>query len=215
MDDVNKLLAYIDENNIDPTNCAPRGWDHMGAIIADAVLQQRNRYEPTVRSRVESIISDWPDAKTTSGLQKRIAAGGLAEVIRWTGEDRLHEVEEIADVLSELGIETHDELSAALSSDPRRTEVRAALGKVKHVGPKTLDYFDILVGYSGTAIDDRIRCVADYAGIHDLSYDHLHTVIEEAAESHDWDLRNLDYALWQWGGNLYRNDQCRKGNNCD
>ena len=98
------------------------------------------------------------------------------------------------------GIDTVLELRDTLGEPAKRAVLREALGRVRHVSPKTLDYIDILSGIStGVAVDVRIRRVVQAAGIEDLSYGHIAAVIRAAAAGRGWRAGDLDAALWQFG----------------
>ncbi|GAA5228422.1 hypothetical protein [Paeniglutamicibacter antarcticus] len=195
--DAEKLLTYIDANGITGSAQVARGWDHMGAVIVDAVLQRRQRYKSTVEPRVRALIAAWPDAETASGFRARINGGDLGTVIRWKSTERLQQIDEILGVFESKQINTVSELRDRLASAPERDELRAALRRIKHVGPKTLDYFDILAGsFTTVAIDVRIRKLAAKAGIIDHAYPHLSAVIHEAAAKRGWRPGDLDAALW-------------------
>ena len=195
-DDAEKLLRFITINGIYPTVPALPAHNHMGAIIVDAVLQRRQNWNNTVKPRLDVLVEKHLDAKTTNGLVELIEKGKLSDAIRWSGEERLLEIADIANVLNKLGIDTPAELAAALTAEPNRSEVRAALRKIKYVGCKTLDYLDILVGIPATAIDSRLQSVAEKAGIEDISYDHMQQVITYLAKIKNWNLRGLDHAMW-------------------
>lgn len=96
-------------------------------------------------------------------------------------------------------IDTVHELRDKLTDHAQRDELRRVLDDVRHVGPKTLDYFDILSGIpTGIAIDVRIRRVISAAGINDVSYRNISAVIRAAALSRSWRPSDLDSALWNW-----------------
>jgi hypothetical protein len=58
-------------------------------------------------------------------------------------------------VFESQGIETVVELRGALGDDARRAVLREALGAVRHVSPKTLDYIDTLSGVAtGGAVEE-------------------------------------------------------------
>jgi hypothetical protein len=128
-----------------------RGWDHIGAIIVDASLQRRQNYHATVKPRVLALVEAWPDAATTSGFRRHLDTGKLSEVISWPSPGRLAQVEDMTRVLERQGIETFAELRGALGDQVRRTVLREALGDVRHVSAKTLDYIDTLSGISTSA----------------------------------------------------------------
>jgi hypothetical protein len=144
--DAANLPAPTDSHGVDASTEPSRGWEHIGAIIVDATLQRRQNYHETVKPRVDALIEAWPDAATTSGFRRHLDTGKLSEVIDWPSPGRLAQVEDITRVLEGQGIETVMELRDALGDPARRTVLREALGSVRHVSPKTLDYIDTLSG---------------------------------------------------------------------
>lgn len=197
--DANKLLAFMDSHYIDGSIEVSRGWGHMGATVVDAALQRRQNYERTVKPRVVSLVTAWPDSETTTGFRRRLNTGKLPEVITWYSPNRLAQIEDMTRVFEDQQINTVAELRGKLTDDVQRSVLREALNEVRHVGPKTLDYFDILSGIpTGVAIDVRIRRIISAARIEDLSYRHISAVITAAALSRGWRPGDLDAALWNW-----------------
>lgn len=199
-DDAKRLLDHLDAIGVDGGTRVVRGWNHIGAVIVDATLQRRQRYAVTVLPRVRDLINMWPDAETTDGFRRRIASGDLAKVIRWDGQQRLDQISQMADVLAQQAIETVADLASAFADSERRSTTRKSLRTVPQVGPKTLDYLDILCGSSDSvAVDVRVRAIVGAAGIADLSYNHLSAVIQTAASARGWRPGDLDAAIWNAG----------------
>lgn len=196
--DADKLEEYIDLHHIDGSTHRTRGWESIGAIVVDACLQRRQRYRSTVHPRVASLVELWPDAASTEGFRQRLNTGELPRLIRWKSAGRLVQIENVTAVLEREGIGTVSEFRKALEDQSSRASLRTSLRAVRNVGPKTLDYFDILCGLStGVAVDVRIQQCAREAGINDLSYDHLASVVREAARRRGWRPGDLDAALWE------------------
>ena len=147
-DDSTKLPHLTDTHDTDARPEISRSWDSIGAIIVDASLQRRQNYEATVKPRVEALIASWPDAETTSGFRQRLASGTLSQIIMWPSPGRLGQIEDLTSVLEDQGIETVEELRARLSDPAARDVLREALASVRHMGPKSLEYFDLLSGVS-------------------------------------------------------------------
>jgi hypothetical protein len=142
------LPVFLDPQGPDNSTDESRGWDHIGAVIVDATLQRRQNYHETVKPRVVALIEAWPEADTTSGFRRQLETGKLSEVIDWPSPGRLAQVDDITRVFERIGVETVTDLRGALSDPFRRTTLREALAAVRHVSPKTLDYFDVLSGVS-------------------------------------------------------------------
>lgn len=197
-EDAAKLVDYLDSLGLDGASQVSRGWDHIGAVVVDAALQRRQKYEGTVKPRVMQLIETWPDAHTVSGFRRRMDSGELSNVIRWKSRARLTQIVDITSVLECQSIETVNEFRDRLVDPSLRSTLRAALRAVRNVGPKTLDYFDILAGIpTGVAIDSRIRAATSAAGIKNTSYTYLAAVIREAAKTQGWRAGDLDAALWK------------------
>jgi hypothetical protein len=153
--DAANIPALMDSHGIDASTEASRDWDHIGAIIVDASLQRRQNYHATVRPRVVALVAAWPDAATTSGFRRCLDTGTLSEVISWPSPGRLAQVEDMTCVFESQGIETVTELRGTLGDHANRAVLREALGAVRHVSPKTLDYIDTLSGIStGGAVEE-------------------------------------------------------------
>lgn len=150
-DAANNPPAPVNADGTEAAADVSREWDHIGAIIVDATLQRRQNYHATVRPRVVALMEAWPDAATTSGFRRHLDTGDLSEVINWPSPGRLAQIEDTTYVFERQGIETVDELRSRLSDQAKRTVLREALADVRHVSPKTLDYFDTLSGISTDA----------------------------------------------------------------
>lgn len=152
-DDAN-LPAQLDSHGVDDSTEVSRSWDHIGAIIVDAALQRRQNYHATVRPRVVALIEAWPDAATTSGFRRHLDTGTLSEVISWPSPGRLAQVEDMTRVFESQGIETVMELRGALGNHANKAVLWEALGAVRHVSPKTLDYIDTLSEISTGVVEE-------------------------------------------------------------
>ncbi|MGF9663176.1 hypothetical protein AAIH25_15065 [Arthrobacter crystallopoietes] len=192
------LLAHLDSIGVDGSEQVARGWNHIGAVLVDAALQRQRNYARVVEPRVRLIKDTWPDADTTSGFLKRMDNEDLARTIKWNGPSRIRQIEQVADVLSKHDVETVGDFRAGLENGGLRT----ALKRVKYVGPKTLDYLEILVGISSVAVDSRILKITRAAGMTSTSYDHIAEVIRAAADQRGWRHGDLDAALWRAGEDL-------------
>jgi hypothetical protein len=208
--DAHLLLSYMDAEGLDGSVQVNRGQEHMGGLLVDSALQRRNKYAATVAPRVARIIEEWPEADTTTGFRRLTGEGnvdfdwsldtglgGLGKVINWSSPTRLIQMAQTAAVFHDHGIETTDHLRQALEGEATREPLRRELHRVPNIGPKTLDYFDILCGVTeAAAVDSRIRTAAGRAGIEKQGYEHLRDVMRHAANTRSWRLGDLDAVLW-------------------
>jgi thermostable 8-oxoguanine DNA glycosylase len=72
------------------------------------------------------------------------------------------------------------------------------LRSVKGIGPKTIDYFKILVGVSTSAIDRHLLNFLALAGLLPCGYREAQTVINAAADILSIDRAYFDHSIWQF-----------------
>lgn len=157
MTDARTLLEYPDAR------------EHMGGLIVHSALQGSS-HAATVAPRVAQITEAWPDADTTTGFRKRIVGddlssgawlGGLGRVIDWTSWPRLVQMAATAQIFSDRDIDTTGDLRARLEDSETRIQLQRDLGRVRGIGPATLDCLDILSGVTASAaIGDGRRSAA-------------------------------------------------------
>ncbi|MFK0153659.1 hypothetical protein ACIQVK_16515 [Streptomyces sp. NPDC090493] len=170
------------------------GWTHMGAVICDASFHARCKYEATLRPRLLRLQTDWPDAATVRGFQRRLGTEDLAVTMNFNHSQKVATAHAITDLLAAKGVDTRDELHAWLDHETNR----AALRTVKGVGPKSVDYIGNLVGRSQVAVDVHLRAFAADAGVPHLRYEELRAVYEGAAALLGHNQGGLEHAVWRY-----------------
>src|SRR5438128_12600573 len=58
-------------------------YNHIGATVADAILQARNDYEKKVKPRIERILAQHPDARSTSSVRHFLKSIPATEFLNW------------------------------------------------------------------------------------------------------------------------------------
>lgn len=156
-EDVDLVVAAVREAGLKPAE-DERKWDHMGALIVDAALQPRTRYTSTVLPRARRVRDQWPDARTTTGLRARLESVDLSAYLVWRRTSpKIPKIYDLTAVMGDLGVDTVDDLSARFRDPMLERTTREALRRVKHVGPKTVDYIAILAGSTDhVAVDQHI-----------------------------------------------------------
>jgi hypothetical protein len=64
-------------------------YNHIGATVADAVLQANMRYATHVKPRINRILATYPEAKTTSLVLRLLEGISVIEFLSWRGVDRV------------------------------------------------------------------------------------------------------------------------------
>lgn len=111
-------------------------YDHMGATIADAILQAGTTYDTVVRPRIRGILEVYPSAVTTSGFLSLLQELGPKTVLSWRDDEKPNRIVALTAFLRDKGIETECALCAWLEDEAHRADLLTLRG----VGPKTVDY---------------------------------------------------------------------------
>jgi hypothetical protein len=169
-------------------------YDHIGATVADAVLQANMRYKTHVKPRVNRILAQYSDARTTSEVLYLLNLIPATEFLSWRGEDRADRFSRVLGLFAAEGIETEEDLKAWLLQD----SILSKLLIIKGIGPKTIDYFKILVGVSTSAIDRHLLNFLGLAGLNPCGYLDAQTIINATADILSVDRAYFDHSIWQF-----------------
>jgi hypothetical protein len=181
-------------------------YGHIGATIADAVLQAQRDYETYVTPRTKRIMMKWPRVMTVTALLALLRSVPAAEFLNckdsessrfWLGR-RVERFCAILNLLQQEGIESEGDLRAWLLTDTNLPKLCA----IKGVGPKTVDYLKILVGLQGVAIDGRVRKFLGMSGIttDPNDYDTPKHIVNRAADLLSVERSSLDHSIWRYVG---------------
>ena len=121
--------------------------DHLGAVLADSILQAGLNYSTVVRPRVQTILRVHPYLLTVSSLVTIIQKGETSSLLNWRHHEKLRRFEELVAFLQSRGIQDVHDLRASLISK----DFCNALQKLNGIGPKTVDYMACLVGIDSIA----------------------------------------------------------------
>jgi hypothetical protein len=167
--------------------------DHMGALLADSVLQAGLNYNSVVRPRILAIFADYPGLSRTSNLLELVERGETSAFLNWTHQEKVRRFDALVLFLADASVEHADDLKECLQ-DGGFTK---ALRGVRGVGPKTVDYMGCLVGMDSVAVDRHVRSFAKRVGVMEDDYDFLKTVFCYAADLLSVSRRQFDAWVWQ------------------
>lgn len=167
--------------------------DHMGAILADSVLQAGLNYMTVVRPRVLNILQKYPHADTISALLKLIRKKETGEFLNWQHHEKISRFEGLVSFVKDWGIEDAVDLRANLSGE----HFCSALQSVNGVGPKTVDYMACIVGIDSIAVDRHVRNFAKAVGVENNDYHFLRRSFCCAADLLELPRREFDAWLWR------------------
>jgi hypothetical protein len=169
-------------------------YGHMGATIADAVLQAGTRYDTVVRPRVREIKEAYPEAATTSGFWRLIEKEGAKRVLRWKDDEKPNRVAALTRFLLNERIETEDDLAVWLGEEANRPR----LLELRGIGPKTADYLKILVGIQTAAADRYVFRLLEEADAAAADYEEAKEILNLAADAMGVERALLDHSVWQY-----------------
>jgi hypothetical protein len=182
-------------------------YHHMGATITDAILQAGMRYEIQVWPRVQRILTDHPDACTTSGFRQLLAERTPEAIVGINGRKALW-VQLLAAFLAAQNVETEDDLRAWLA-DPAREQY---LFQLKGVGLKTVNYLKLLVGVTeSVAVDTHIRAFLKSAGVSPQDDRDAGRIAAEAAALVGCTPAQLDISIWTYQTRLAKRNRKASG----
>ena len=178
-------------------------YNHMGAIVADAVLQANLRYETHVRPRIHRILKNYPEARTTSAVLAMLETVPARAFLDWNEKSPARRANRFMKILALFkgeAIETEDDLNRRLS-DSQSGEFIEKLRQIDGIGPKTVDYFKILVGISTSAIDRHLLTFISDAGIsvskQPDEYVNASRLINATADLLQIDRAIFDHSIWR------------------
>jgi hypothetical protein len=188
-----RIADYADNLGVRDAQITVRtACDHLGAVLADAILQAGVRYRTVVRMRVERMHSHFPDAATMPGLILLLEQQGAAELLLWKHPIKMSRFVSLTRLLSAQNVGSTLELKVWL----RRDDARDLLLSLHGIGPKTYDYLCGLVGIDCIAVDRHVRTFASEAGVPINDYDRLQSVVSYAADL--LGIARRDFDAWMW-----------------
>jgi endonuclease III len=169
-------------------------YNHMGAILTDAILQAGLNYKSVVVPRVRRVIDQYPSANTTSKFLLIIEEQGAGTVLKWNHPEKPRRLLEITRFFHSEFIDTEADLENWLA----RPDNCGLLLNLRGIGPKTIDYLKNLVNISTVAVDRHIRRFVSNAGITYSGYEEIRTIVESAAELLEVRSSWLDHSIWMY-----------------
>lgn len=167
-------------------------YEHVGALLADAVLQAGLSYRSVVMPRVTRILDKFPEADRVSALVCLVERGSAAHLLDWQHRTKVERFEHLVVFLHRAKIDCTADIRTALKSDAFCADLKSLHG----VGPKTIDYMACLVGIESIAVDRHIRKFAARAEVDSTDYDFLKNAFCFAADLLSISRREFDSWVW-------------------
>jgi hypothetical protein len=190
-----RLIAdYADRLGVHHSQVARRTeCNHLGAVLADAILQAGLSYQNVVRVRIERIQARFPQTSTLAGLIDLIDRDGAADLLLWNHPIKVMRFITLARFLAAQDIDNTVQLKHWLC----RSGARSLLLGLQGIGPKTCDYLSCLVGIDCIAVDRHVKTFASEAGVPANDYENLKAAVSYAADLLGVARRDFDSWIWQ------------------
>jgi hypothetical protein len=185
---IRSLPDFVTHTEIDSNYC------HVGATLADAVLQSNNNYERNVRHRVASIRKLYARETSLQDLKRLLQHVTVQEFLDWNGTRKPETFRDLVDLLEREGVNTEDDLRECL----RREGSSDKLLNIRFIGQKTADYLKILVGLSNAAMDRHLFGFLERAGLGKLSYGRGQEIVHQTANLMGMDRAHMDHSIWRY-----------------
>jgi hypothetical protein len=194
-----KLVNYVNYLGLNIPSRKP-SHKHVGAILADAVLQVGHQYKTQVKPRVDHIKNNYRAAETVSGLASLLKLVGPPALLNWLGKDEQKRFSQTVSFFESEQVNTCDDLRKWLKSDTNRHRLITNIAKISDA---TADYYRVLVRLpDAVKIDSRVKRFLTKAGINVRMYEYkeLRTIVQLAARQLGKKPIDLDSAIWNYEG---------------
>jgi hypothetical protein len=170
-------------------------YGHIGATLADAVLQSNNNYEKNVRQRIARIRQVYERETSLQDLKRLLQHVSPQDFLNWNGTRKPTTFCELVDSLEREGVNTEDDLLKWLTRDGSC----AKLDEIRFVGRKTVDYICILVGLPKAAMNRHLFRFLERAGIEvNSDYERGQEIVHQTADLMGVDRAYLDHSIWRY-----------------
>lgn len=192
------LLSFIhNQRRFEAAPSPSYGSEHLGAILAEAVLQPGSRFKTAVAPCVERILGQYPKAKTSGGFIRIMEEISPKYVLNWEEDDKPRRVLATAKYLHGAGIETAEDFRFLLA-DP---DYSKSLKDIRGVGNKHIDYLKLLLDLPCDSLPKNIHRFLREAGISVSSPQEIQPILEHTAHELKLDLRHFQLSIWRYISN--------------
>lgn len=170
-------------------------YGHVGAILADAVLQSRNDYEKNVRPRITRIRTQYKEATSLQDLKRLLLQVTVEQFLGWNSPRKSKAFRDLIQLFDREKVNTEDDMRQWIE----REGSSAKLHEIHFIGPKTVAYLKILVGLPYAAMDMHLFNFLKLAGLDvGQNHDRGQTIVHDAADMMNMNRAHLDHSIWRY-----------------
>lgn len=168
-------------------------YDHLGAVLADAVLQAGLNYSTVVLPRINNILKNYSDVTTSHALLDIVISDKTSFFLQWSHPEKIIRFNNLVHCIHQFKINDIYTLKIRL----QQNKFQNSLLNIHGIGPKTVDYMGCLIGVESIAVDRHIRTFAKLVDIHENDYNYLKKIFCFAADLLSISRRDFDAWVWQ------------------
>ena len=168
-------------------------YQHIGALMADAILQAGLNYRTVIHPRISRILINFPETKTLEEVNRIIRSNNLENFLMWTHPIKLSRFSNLVQYFNQHKIQT----TLILRDHIEDIDFQNGLLGIHGIGPKTVDYISCLSGIETISVDRHVITFAREAGVNLDGYESIRLVFLYAADLLDISRRDFDYWVWE------------------
>jgi len=191
-----RLVAFIRSHPTFRVLTSMEGcYGHMGATLADAVLQAGVNYKTVVRPRVDALRTNFPAAARTSGFLALLTAPeGAVTLLNWRGAQKIATLLELTTLLAAEHVEAEADLRVWIMVPSNFDR----LWRIKGLKDKTASYLKILLGLPNVAMDRHLFAFLAEAGVRVTAHEEGASLVRAAAARLGVEPSLLDHSIWRY-----------------
>lgn len=174
------------------TTRAAAAYEHVGALLADVVLQPGLHYGHVVRPRVTRILGRYARSSDVPALRRLVARLTAAVILDWRHPEKPRRFESLLAFFASRGLSTVADLQEWTAEPTVCAELLGQPG----IGPKSFDYLRRLLGHDAVPVDRHLLRVLRAAGVPQVNYAEARGILTRGFELANVNARDAERALW-------------------
>jgi len=170
------------------------GKEHLGAVLADAILQSGINYRGVVEPRVKRIALEYPKATKLRVIIEIIYQKEISQFLLWKGETKIRRFCDLVGFLYSHKLDSIEDVRRWVKCE-RNSE---SLLEIPGVGRKTVDYLRAKLGIPSIPIDRHLLRFACYCEVGFSDYKEASYVFSNVSQKLNVDLDTFDLSLWNF-----------------
>ncbi|MBN2326512.1 MAG: hypothetical protein JXR73_05100 [Candidatus Omnitrophica bacterium] len=193
--DTNLFIQHLQsQRKFEAVESLAMGSEHIGAILAEAVLLPGSRYKSQVRPRIERLLKEYPEGKTSGVFVCMIEEISPKYFFNWDENDKPRRVLAAAKYLHELGVESTDDFRL-LFDEP---DFAKSLKEIRGIGAKHIDDLRQLLRLPCDSREEAMRIILEEAGFNFQTLDEASSMLEEVSSILDLAHEHLLLCIWRY-----------------